>query len=85
MTQSLAAMIRSAIIASEAGQTAIARMSRVDRGQLYRFMVGERSITIETAEQILQSLGCKITIGPPMANAELTQVKPRKRTNRKGA
>jgi plasmid maintenance system antidote protein VapI len=50
-------MLRNAILKSEKSRYAIAHETGVSAGVLCRFVNGERSITIDTADKICHALG----------------------------
>lgn len=56
----LAETIRKKIQVSELSQYKIAKESGVDSGTLSRFVSGERSISIETADKLCRVLGLKL-------------------------
>ncbi len=64
MTQSTAAtlsdQLRAAIRGSGLSLYKLAKRTRVDHGQLSRFLRGERSITLETADRIAEELGLRL-------------------------
>ncbi len=50
-------IFRSAIERSEMSLIELSKRSGVDKSQLYRFMHGERGLSIKTAEQIAKHIG----------------------------
>jgi DNA-binding phage protein len=57
----LAAQLREAIEASGLTAYAIAKVSGVDSGILYRFLAGERDLTLDTASRIAAVVGVRFT------------------------
>jgi plasmid maintenance system antidote protein VapI len=57
MSNNLPDAIRAAVNESGIGLTELAEASGVDRSQLHRFTRGERSLTLDTADQVLVALG----------------------------
>jgi transcriptional regulator with XRE-family HTH domain len=69
MNHDLANAIRSVIKASGLSANELATYSTVDKGIIGRFLKGQRSITIETAQRILTALGCTVEITGPSQTA----------------
>jgi DNA-binding phage protein len=57
----LAAQLREAIEASGLTAYAIAKVSGVDSGILYRFLAGERDLTLDTTSRIAAVVGVRFT------------------------
>jgi DNA-binding phage protein len=57
----LALQLRDAIEASGMTAYAIAKVSGVDSGILYRFLAGERDLTLDTASRIAAVVGVRFT------------------------
>lgn len=55
------AIFREAIERSGIGVVELARLSGVDRTQIYRFMQGHRGFSIKTAERIAKQVGLELT------------------------
>lgn len=56
----MSAVVRQAIEASELSITELARRAEIDHGQLSRFMSGQRTITLETLDPLAKVLGLEI-------------------------
>ena len=54
-------IFRKAVERSGVNAAQLAKLSGVDRAQLYRFMRGERSLTIKTAEKLARQIGLELT------------------------
>ena len=61
----LAETIRTKIKVSDLSQYKIAKDSGVDSGTLSRFVSGERSISIETADKLCKVIGLKLVDDDP--------------------
>jgi transcriptional regulator with XRE-family HTH domain len=69
MQANLAESLREVIRASGKSAGQLAAASTVDKGIITRFLRGERSITVETADKLLAGLGCAVTIKQQKAGA----------------
>lgn len=54
-------IFRNAIENSGVNIAQLAKLSGVDRSQLYRFMQGQRGLSIKTAEQLAKQVGLDLT------------------------
>jgi transcriptional regulator with XRE-family HTH domain len=62
MQTNLAESLREVIRTSGKSAGQLAAASTVDKGIISRFLRGERSITVETADKLLTGLDCVVTI-----------------------
>jgi transcriptional regulator with XRE-family HTH domain len=65
----LADLIRTAIADCGWTNNQLAVRSGVDRATIGRFLKGERTVTVETANRLLVALGCAVKIGKPRPRA----------------
>jgi plasmid maintenance system antidote protein VapI len=65
METAIADLVRSVIKDWGGSANELANFSTVDKGIIVRFLRGERSITLETAQRILTALGCSVEIKAP--------------------
>jgi transcriptional regulator with XRE-family HTH domain len=79
METNLAESIRAVIRASGQSANTLAIYSRVNKGIITRFLRGERSITVETAQKLLTALGCTVEVKQPDPEAPLVRVKRKRR------
>jgi hypothetical protein len=78
MQTNLAETIRNAIRASGKSAGQLGASSCVDKAIITRFLRGERSITVETADKLLAALGCAVTIKRPKAGASAVPDRPKR-------
>jgi transcriptional regulator with XRE-family HTH domain len=69
MPTEFAEVIREAIRASGKSAGQLAAVSNVDKAVITRFLRGDRTITVETADKLLAGLGCEIELKGPKADA----------------
>lgn len=82
-TQTLSEQIRDAIRQSGVSLYELGNHATVDPSVLSRFMRGERSPTLETAERVLTALGCGVAITGEPSHDSLQLVKRKRRRRRK--
>jgi hypothetical protein len=79
MSTNLADAIRAVIRDSGVGVHELGAFSTVDKGILSRFLRGQRSMTLETAGRVLETLGCTVTVSRRDPDAPLQKVKRRRK------
>jgi transcriptional regulator with XRE-family HTH domain len=79
----LSELIREAIRQSGVSLYELGNHATVDPSILSRFMRGERSPTLETAERVLAALGCGVAITGDPSHESLQLVKRKRRRRRK--
>lgn len=65
MEPTLAELIREAIRRANVRIVKLEELSTVSKTVIFRFLKGERTITVETAQKILAALGCRVEITRP--------------------
>ncbi|HKI36281.1 MAG TPA: helix-turn-helix transcriptional regulator [Gemmataceae bacterium] len=78
MQANLAEALREAIRASGKSAGQLAASSGVDKGIITRFLRGERSITVETADKLIAALGCAVTIKRVKGGASTIPDRPKR-------
>lgn len=81
MNNPLTKAVVDALVASNDNANQLSIYSKVDRALIGRFLAGERSMTLRTADKLLAALGCMVRVDRPL-NAGLTPL--RKARRRKG-
>ncbi len=77
MTQNtLSDQLRAAIRGSGLSLYGLAKLCGVDHGQLSRFLRGERSITLETADRIAEELGLRLSRSPALEEPPPAEHRP---------
>lgn len=81
--QTISEVIREAIRQSGASSNQLGIHAGVDPSQVSRFLLGERSLTLDTVDRLLAALGCGVAlVGEPSAD-KLTLLKRKRRRRRK--
>jgi transcriptional regulator with XRE-family HTH domain len=81
--QSFSEQLREAIRRSGVSLNELGNHATVDPSILSRFMRGERSPTLDTAERVLTALGCGVAITGEPSHESLQLVKRKRRRRRK--
>jgi len=79
MSKNLPDAIRAAVNESGIGLTELAEASGVDRSQLHRFTRGQRSLTLDTAAEVLAALRLTVRLESPKSKRA-----PARKPKRKG-
>ena len=58
--KSIVAELRKAIVESGYSQNQLSELSGVNRAQINRFIKGERTLTLESAEKVAEALGLEL-------------------------
>ena len=76
-------MIRGAIQATGRSINNLSQFSTVDRAAIGRFLKGERTITLETAQHLLDALGCTFELRLPPEGSKPVRVRRKRRKRSK--
>ena len=62
MKRTLPDVLREAIRSANVTPSELAALAGIDKGIVSRFLRGQRTMTVDTAQRLLSAMGCSVTI-----------------------